>query len=1000
MADRLPADIGSATALAGTCEPRNPYKGLRAFTQNDAADFFGRDSLLEELTDKVKGLLEPGQPGMPTARVLTVIGPSGSGKSSAVMAGFLPRLQQGALPASQEWVYLEPMVPGTHPLEVLALTLAARFPNRSLKALREDLEDDAARGLHLLTIQLVKASEQRVVLFIDQFEELFTQTINEEERQRFIDVLVSAVTEPHGPVIVILTLRADFYDRPLSYPVLGRLILQHQVAVLPMETHDLRAAIKQPAALPDVQLTFEGNLVGDLLFEVQGQIGALPLLQFTLDQLFQQRTDHTLTLAAYHEIGGVKGALAKQAESTYTALPSEEHRKLARSLFLRLIDPGMTEQDTTRRRAALTEISLPDAKQTTIIREVADAFVSARLLTTNEIAGTTTVEVSHEALIREWPRLADWLREGREDIRLLQALSEDSVEWEQRGKPRDRLYRGSQLKDAKTWAARNIASESETTFLHASAARQRRSRLMILTIVLLILLLSIPTGFLVQQWVLQFLPQSVTTLKDNGPGSLRQVILAAKPGSSITFDASLGSGTVLLTNGDVLISKNLMIRGPDTGMLSISGTHGIHVVLGAIVTISNLTFKDSKLSSTNTIITNDGMLTLANSTVSGNTLRLDPISGLYNGFIVNHKGGILTLMNSTVFGNTGVHPTTFNGGGPKISNIPISGGGQVINCIYNNGGTLTLTGSTVSANKGCDGIDNDNNGTLRLSNSTVSDNDQGGISYSSGTVTINNSMISGNKGQGIFGYSEFPSLSASTLTISNSTISDNSGAGISSFDVKITFSNGTISGNKEGGIRISGDPGSVGTLTLTNSTISGNISDYGGGGIDISGVQAYITFCTIYGNTAHQDKTLQFSSGDGGGILIEKPVYKQLQSVTVVMQNSIVAGNHADGKGQDIFGELISHGYNLIQQSTGATIHNDGFGKDIIGLPGQLGSLQKNGGPSQTLALLSNSPAIDQIPLNACHVNGITTDQRGMKRPDKNESACDIGTYEYVDAPT
>ncbi len=333
-------------------------------------------------------------------------------------------------------------------------------------------------------------------------------------------------------------------------------------------------------------------------------------------------------------------------------------------------------------------------------------------------------------------------------------------------------------------------------------------------------------------------------------------------------------------------------------------------------------------------------------------------------------------------------------------NIPISGGGQVINCIYNNGGKLTLTGSTVSANKGCGSIDNDNNGTLRLSNSTVSDNDQGGISYSSGTVTINNSMISGNKGQGIAGYNELPGLSASTLTISNSTISDNSGAGITGVDVKITFSNGTISGNKEGGISIIGDPGSVGTLTLTNSTISDNISDNGGGGIDISGVQAYITFCTIYGNTAHQNNTYQGASDDGGGILIEKPVYKQIQPVTVVMQNSIVAGNHADGKGQDIFGELISHGYNLIQQSTGATIHNDGFGKDIIGFPAKLGHLQKNGGPTPTHALLLGSPALDQIPLTACHVNGITTDQRGMKRPDKNESACDIGAYEYVVAPT
>ena len=278
---------------------------------------------------------------------------------------------------------------------------------------------------------------------------------------------------------------------------------------------------------------------------------------------------------------------------------------------------------------------------------------------------------------------------------------------------------------------------------------------------------------------------------------------------------------------------------------------------------------------------------------------------------------------------------------------------------------------------------------------------QKGISYSSGTVTISNSMVSGNKDDGIAsGFNELGAYhSASTLTISNSTISDNSQVGISGLGDKITFSNGTISGNKEGGISISyypgsvisDHPGSVGTLTLTNSTISGNMRDNGGGGgIDISGVQAYISFCTIYGNTAHQNNTYQGASDDGGGILIEKPV-------TVVMQNSIVAGNHADGKGQDIFGELISHGYNLIQQSSGATIHNDGFGKDIIGFPAKLGRLQKNGGPTPTHALLPGSPALDQIPLTACHVNGITTDQRGFARPDGKEQACDIGAYEYVD---
>jgi hypothetical protein len=141
------------------------------------------------------------------------------------------------------------------------------------------------------------------------------------------------------------------------------------------------------------------------------------------------RRTATIWLFTGQYIGGVRGALAQHAETTYHDLPSEEHRKLARVLFLRLVDPGATEQDTTRRRAALAELSLPDPAQTTILRETADIFVTARLLTTNEFAHTTTIEVSHEALICEWQRLNTWLHEARNDVGLQQAISEDVAEW-------------------------------------------------------------------------------------------------------------------------------------------------------------------------------------------------------------------------------------------------------------------------------------------------------------------------------------------------------------------------------------------------------------------------------------------------------------------------------------------------------------------------------------------------------------------------------------------
>ncbi len=647
-------------------EPRNPYKGLRAFKGDDAHDFFGRDTLINELAATLEGALTSEEKHQPCVRLLAVVGPSGSGKSSVLMAGLLPRLREGRLPGSEQWVYLDPIVPGTRPIESLTLALSEYLPDKSLKAIREDLEDDAARGLHLLTTKLVKRQGTRVILLVDQFEELFIQTTSEDERRHFLDLLVTAITEPHGPVIVLLTLRADFYDRPLAYPALGQLIPSHQMVVLPMSIHELREVIEKPAALPDVRLTFEGDLVGDLLFEVQGQVGALPLLQFTLDQLYQRRSGRRLTLSAYRDLGGVKGALTRQAEETYTVLPSDEHRKLARALFVRLIDPGISEQDTMRRRAALSEFSLPEASQTRLLQEVVDAFIAARLLTTSEIAGTTTIEVSHEALIREWPRLANWLHEAREDIRLQQTISEDAAEWEQHNKPGDRLYRGTQLKEAQAWAMRNTPSGNEVAFLHSSATSRVRALVSVIMVVLLVVSsMGVASWILTHQPVTPPDPTRVSTLQDSGgPGSLRYAVDDAPPGSKITFDKSL-HGIMMLTSGELNIAKDLTIQGPDAGIVSISGGqigYSVHVISGITVIISSLAFKGN--TSSNSFIDNAGTLMLNNSFVSGNT----------GGGIVN--SGTLTLNYSTVSGNTAT-----------------GGGGGIVNS-----GTLTLNYSTVSGN--------------------------------------------------------------------------------------------------------------------------------------------------------------------------------------------------------------------------------------------------------------------------------------------------------------
>jgi len=976
----------SITALLGPSddrpepEPRNPYKGLRVFTAEDTKDFFGRDRFVNELVKDVQELLATDQVTPAQGRLLALIGPSGSGKSSVLMAGLLPKLQHEALPGSAKWIYLEPMVPGKHPLETLALELKSYFPDSSIKTLREDLDDDATRGLHLLATQMVKKSDTRVVLLVDQFEELFTQTESEAERQQFIELLLTAATEPHGPVVVLLTIRADFYDRPMQYPALNSLLQAHLRQVLPMDVEDLRATIEQPAAQPDVRLTFEGNLVGDLLFEIQGQVGALPLLQFTLYQLFERRSGHRLTLQAYHEIGGVKGALAQHAEKTYTSLPTEEHRRLARALFLRLIEPGATEQDTTRRRAALTEFVFDDAKQTKVMSETIDAFVAARLLMTNDIAGVRTIEVSHEAVIREWPRLAGWLKEAREDIPLQQAVSKDVEEWEHYGKPKDRLYRGTQLKEAIAWTTHYMVSEREMAFLRAGERQQQRSNLLKVIIIFLILLLLIPIGLLgvpkliLSAQQLNFLPITVTSLQDTGSGSLTDAIQAANQENFIIqFDPGLKGKTILLTE-NLIIAKSLTLIGP--GVIISSGDHDYQISInsGYIVKMEGLVFKQSIVKG-NHFIHNYGTLVLDHTTFPGIRKTASHINLIYN------DRGQLTISNSTFMKNAIVGSNSgliYNDLGQLTISKSIFS--DNIGEIYNTGGPMTITGSTISntnlnnPDKTKDGspsaIYNDTDGSLTIRDSTIADNiayyNGGGI-YNGGVLTISGSTISGNSFLSIPG-SETP----------------NNGGGIA---------------NDEDG-----------TLTITNSTIASNTAGKSGGGIANLSGKTLISFCTIYGNSAKA----------GGGIAV--------LAGSVKLSNSIVAGNNlVTGKQSfhpHIMGTLLSQGFNLIQNvpnvvprraSTPDTsniavshftpVHDRPVSASDLTKMIDPQGLQNNGGLTKTYKLLSGqgNPAVDTIPLAGClatiqdafgQTMTITTDQRGMPRPDNKEQFCDVGAYE------
>jgi hypothetical protein len=633
------------------------------------------------------------------------------------------------------------------------------------------------------------------------------------------------------------------------------------------------------------------------------------------------------------------------------ALPSEEHRRLARALFLRLINPGVSEQDTRRRRAVLTELVLTDTRQTTMLREVTDAFVSARLLTTNETAGVTTVEVSHEALIREWARLSEWLREAREHIHLQQAVSKDAAEWERRGKPKDRLYRGSQLKEAQLWAQQNIPNSQEEHFLQASAAHRLR---VVLSLTAIVLLLVSSMGLALRLFLLiPPNPTQVTTLNSSGPGSLRQAIAYARPGDTITFAAGV-RGTLLLTSDGLGISKNLTIRGPGADRFSISGgnsNHIVHVLAGASVHMSGVTFRDSQTRD-KSILINDGTLVLEDSRISGNSteaLSGSAEEGSFAGGITNR--GTLTLLRCSVVNN--------------VSTGPLGQGGGITNS-----GTLTLISSTVTGNRASGGLFNGVGAKATLRKSSITGNTVSSTVLNHATAT----------GGGI--------TNLGSLIVTESTIASNV---VSSIGVADSSSPPAMLRGAGGGIY------SGGSLTLTNSTISDNtvkVEDQQqdvafGGGIYIvhrasSGpTMSSITFSTIFGNTARDS---------GGGIYIDSSIRR----VSVEMRNSLVAANHA-ATDADIAGVLTSDGYNLIQDVTGITFTPNqqhltdvsvGHSTDIKIDP------HLSGEAPQTHALLTGSPAIDRIPLNACHINGITTDQRSTKRP--QGPACDIGAYEYI----
>lgn len=456
--------LGKPIEINLLSEPVNPYKGLRAFQEADRDDFFGRAVLVEQLLNR---LSDQGD----ATRFLAVVGPSGSGKSSLVKAGLLPALRSGALTGSPQ-PFIAEMLPGTHPFEELEAALL-RVAVSPLPSLIEQLREDR-RGLVRAAKRVLPSDPStELILVIDQFEELFTLVDDEDARVHFIDNLLSAATDPRGRMRIILTLRADFYDRPLLYPRLAELVRSQTELVLPLSARELEQAIVGPAERVGVQL--EDGLVSTIINDVGAQPGTLPLLQFALTELFEQREGRVLTMDAYKANGGVAGALARRADELFNSLDTDGQRA-AKQLFLRLVTLGEGTEDT-RRRVLQAELKALTSNAD-VMEDIINAFSQYRLLTLDRdpVTRGPTVEVAHEALISQWERLQAWVAESREDIRLQRSLAQAASEWQQSNQDNSYLLSGARLAQFEAWAAYTdlALTVQERAFLDASIGEHAR----------------------------------------------------------------------------------------------------------------------------------------------------------------------------------------------------------------------------------------------------------------------------------------------------------------------------------------------------------------------------------------------------------------------------------------------------------------------------------------------------------------------------------------------
>ncbi|NBD32002.1 MAG: hypothetical protein GVY17_03255 [Cyanobacteria bacterium] len=463
----LPARTTKGNPLAETVDLGIcPYMGLKAFTEENAQYFYGREALTQRLIEEFRH------------SALAVVGASGSGKSSLVQAGLIPQLRQGKqLPGSEQW-WIGCLRPGSHPIAALSRRLVDPGTEKEKTYQQLQIEGLLYQGVAGLVRWLRVRPESMVVLVVDQFEELFTLS-NFTERQHFLELVLGAVKHAGDRFKLVLSLRADFVTPCLELPELAAILQQTSVFVSPYLTQeDYRQAIVKPAE--QVGLQVEPGLVEVLLQELNHSAGDLPLLQFILEQLWERRQSGQLTLQSYQALGGLKGALERQAQAVYESLDPEA-QNCTQWIFLTLTHLGEGTEDT-RRRVLKSELAV-SKYPAPLVERTLQSLTAAKLIIMsgeNQVAvgqsrsadseepfpdsfpPEVTVEVIHEILIRHWSTLRWWLEENRARLRRQRQLEHSARLWQQNGRHTDFLLRGVRLAEAEELYIKYTDELSET----------------------------------------------------------------------------------------------------------------------------------------------------------------------------------------------------------------------------------------------------------------------------------------------------------------------------------------------------------------------------------------------------------------------------------------------------------------------------------------------------------------------------------------------------------